>query len=225
MTMQSEVIVASSYRLLVVPYFVFLSCVGCSTAGPWHEKEGEYPLVSPGTQAREFCRNIHPPPFVVAGVTGECVWQADDGSRRSVGRYIREFRRALERSGLWSQFPETGSGTMDCDERVAPYRFSLVSIEPSVIIVTPQEYPFDTRRREAWKLYVQMQGVGVACLRNDLELGPEAPDVGEAQWLAPELGGGLRPIVWEQNQAEIEVGQARFALDRTGENILVRRIE
>lgn len=126
---------------------------------------------------------------------------------------------------MWDRFSTTNAWEDECHERVAPFRFSLVSIEPSIIIATPQEYPFDTRPRAAWKLYVQMQGLDVGCLRNDLELGATAPNVGQAQWYSPELGGEFRSIVWDADSAEIKVLGAFLRLRRNGDKILVTRVK
>lgn len=109
-------------------------------------------------------------------------------------------------------------------EVIAPFRFTLVSVDPMVVLMTPHAFPpnasaFDMPGRNA------VPFPGIRHMQNNIELGTAAPYAEGMQFFLPDQGLGPAPVQWSNDEAAISLGSGeRLLLARSDTVVEVRRL-
>lgn len=210
-------------RLSLLPLVLLIACV---SRGPWREKHEPTPWISAGAEAKLFVREVEPGPFMVAGVTYDVVWRDRAGNDFSLNRYQDEIERFMVSTGVMRTWPESHSGNDRGIERLAPYRFTIVSVNPTVVLMSPFDFGSPIGRSES-EILAPTNGrrcLGNHYLINDLECGTSAAYASGMVWFSPDMNVQPSPINWRGSSARIELPHREvLRLEIVGENVATAR--
>lgn len=134
----------------------------------------------------------------------------------------------LARSGALARWPEAlgegsawdGSGD-PITPRAAPYRFTVVMIEPTVVVMR-----FDLGAMVGAPNPGTEQTIGTARLGQGVEFGTRIPATGTLLWFSPDAERAPTPVTLSAPDAgTITVGDTRLTLTRRGDAWHVARAE
>lgn len=137
---------------------------------------------------------------------------------------IEQFMVARRMFAQWSP-----TGLVDASEGqairevVAPFRFTLVSVDPMVVLMTPHAF-LPNVSAYAMPGASNASFPGIRRMRNNIELGTTAPYADGMQFFLPEQGLGPAPVEWSNGAASIALGSGeRLLLARSDTVVDVRR--
>lgn len=127
--------------------------------------------------------------------------------------------RFLQKSGALARWPEAlGEGSVfdgreTIEPRAAPYRFTVVMIEPTVVVMR-----FDLGALVGAPHPGTDQTIGTARLNAGVEFGTRIPATGTLLWFSPDGGQVPTPVVLSSPDAgEIVADGKRLVLTRRGD--------
>lgn len=212
---------------------IALACVAlllcsCSTASrlsaKWKEEPLDGPWVAPGVQAKEFSRTYFAGLMHTSDAT-DTVWTTSSGSRRNMMSILDSVDSYLKKLGYFDRWPETGSSVGSYRQRLAPFTFHIVAIDPTVVLMVPHDFGDPKARRSINDIVGRpAQGLGSRYMINYLEYGPKFPFHPEPLWFSPSLGTAPTSLV-RRGEAELEIVHRRIRLvaTRDGDKWLTRR--
>lgn len=143
-------------------------------------------------------------------------------------RLADQIEQFMAARGMFAQWLPTGlvdlSEGEPISEVIAPFRFTLVSVDPMVVLMTPHAFPpnvsaFDMPGRN------DASFPGIRRMANNIELGTTAPYADGMQFFLPEQGLGPAPLAWSNGEASIALGSGeRLLLTRSDTVVEVQRL-
>jgi hypothetical protein len=182
---------------------LLLTLNACASKGPWRQLDDATPWIAPGTRALLFIRSVEG-----FGVTAERAWRDASGRNHFVNGIQDDIEEFLHKTGLMAQWPDSHSGNEFGTERLAPFRFTVVTVNPTVVLMTPFDFGSPTGKSESGVL----APIGdKGCLGNHHMINPLECDIvalyaPEMQWFSHDLERSPAPIVWKDGRAEIGLG-------------------
>jgi hypothetical protein len=131
--------------------------------------------------------------------------------------------RFLQQRGVLGAWPEAigegsvGDGSEIIEPRACPYHFTLVMLEPTVVVMR-----FDLGALVKVGDVDSAQSVGTPRLNQGVEFGTRIPATGTLLWFAPEAGQIPTPVgLASPERGEIVVQGHRLGLERRGDMWIV----
>jgi len=209
---------------------LFVTTVLCLTvpACAWDDttESRDMPWLGRGGRARWFYKRSEC--FMCpTGYTSENRWGSSAWSgHEPYGTVQAAFRFLMKAKGFRETWPEAhGEGSVGgadadvIDPRAAPYRFTVVMIEPTVVVMR-----FDLGALVKLGSPVNEQVIGTPWLNQSVEYGTHIPATGTLLWFSPELDQAPTPVASSApDRANIVVRDATLTLVRTGDEWVVSR--
>jgi hypothetical protein len=210
-------------RILCTLFVAAIFTVACVSHGPWQERNNPAPWVAVGKPAKLYIRAVYPGPFIVAGDTSEAVWQDDRGNRFALSRYQDRIERFMIKTEMMKHWQDSNSANDRGTYKLAPYRLTLLSINPMVLVMTPFDFGSIKGRSESMILEPTRgrRCLGSHYVINDLECGTSAPFGNAMLWFSPDLDVAPTAIVWRAGRATIEL-RSREVLSLSREELIVQ---
>ena len=195
-------------------------------ARPWDDRTGELdmPWLGDGGRARMFTGRSACL-MCPTGYTAERRWGRSPGSGDEPYDTVGRALRFLQRKGVLDQWPEAlaGGTVIEGDEtitpRAAPYRFTVVMIQPTVVVMR-----FDLGALVKMVDVRDGQSVGTPRLNQSVDFGTHIPATGTLLWFSPDAGQRPTPVpLSTPNHGEIAVKSTRLVLERQGDEWVVDR--
>ena len=105
----------------------------------WKIIQEDAPLCKSGKVAISKSRICYPPFFVPATEWTEYAWDTGDHLVRR-DSIIEEIDEYLFSIGFINQLNDVVGCVNDIEQRIAPYRFFIVSLEPTIVVMTDYDY-------------------------------------------------------------------------------------
>jgi len=192
----------------------------------WEDGTGtlDMPWLGRGEQARLFTRESECV-MCPTGFTYERSWGSSGRSGQDPYLTVGRALGFLHARGVLDGWPQAiGEGSVgDGDEiitpRAAPYRFTVVMIEPTVVIMR-----FDLGALIKVGGADPERTVGTPRLNQGVEFGTRLPASGSLSWFSPDANQLPTPVpLITPEHGEIAVAGLRLALDRHGDEWTVAR--
>lgn len=199
---------------------VVLSAALAAPARAWDDATGalDMPWLGSGERARLFTRKSTC--FMCpTGYTFERSWgrsgRAGEDPYDTVGAALR----FLQARGVLDAWPEAigegsvGDGREIIEPRAAPYRFTVVMIQPTVVVMC-----FDLGAMVKLGGVADDQAIGTPRLNQGVGFGTRLPASGTLLWFSPDAAQVPTPVpLATPDHGEIEVKGVRLALERRGD--------
>jgi hypothetical protein len=182
---------------------------GCTSHGPWRQLDEATPWIAPGAPARLFIRTVEPGPFIVAGANAERVWRDANGRDYPLNRCQDAIEAFIVKTGMLAQWPESGSSNNFGPERLAAFRFTVVSVNPTAVLMTPFDFgpPVGRAESDILEPIWETRCLGNQRMLNYLECGTSAGYAPGMLWFSPDLQLTPAPIPWRDRRAELAMGE------------------
>jgi hypothetical protein len=193
---------------------------------PWDDRTGDLdmPWLGGGDRARLFADRstcIMCP----TGYTDRRRWGGSARSGEEPYGTVGGALRFLQQKGVLDAWPEAlAEGTVIDDDgiiepRAAPYRFTVVMIQPTVVIMR-----FDLGALIKVGDVSEGQAIGTPRLNQPVEFGTHVPATGTLLWFSPDAGQPPAPVpLSTPDHGEIVVKGTRLVLQRRGDEWIVDR--
>lgn len=205
----------------LVAILAALVSVGCG--GRWEMRRDPTPWVAPGYRVTAYFQHES------GAGRGRLEWRDTVRHRKyNPYRLAGEIEQFMAGRGMFAQWPSTG--LIDASEKggipevIAPFRFTLVSIDPMVVLMTPHAFPPNAGAYD-------MPGAsdasfpGIRSMRNNIEIGTSAPYADGIEFFLPEQGAGPALVEWSNGEASISLGSGeRLLLARRDTVVEARRV-
>jgi hypothetical protein len=196
-----------------------LTLNACTTKGPWRQENDATPWIAPGERALLFFRQVEN-----FGVTGERAWRDASGRDHMVNDIQDGIEKYLHESGIMAQWPDSYTGNEYGVERVAPFRFTVVTVNPTVVLMTPFAFDLQHKAESAILAPIETPCLGNHYMINPLECDVTALYAPEMQWFSHDLKKPPAPIAWNDGRAEMDLGKGeRLALLHDGATVRTER--
>ena len=165
---------------------------------PWIPHPELTPWIAPGTRAVEYIQEVE---------HSRSVWRDAAGRSFDELKIQNSIEKMLLATKMYEQWPKSQKFTSWGALRVAPFRFTLVSINPTVVLMTPFDFGPPTGRAAA---DVTASEGTRGCLvnpqmLNTIECGISAVYAAGMLWFSPDLKVRPEPIRWNGERAEISL--------------------
>lgn len=203
---------------------VFAALAGAVPADAWNDATGELdmPWLGSGARARLFTKTstciMCPTGTSFHRAWGTSGWNGTD-PYDDVGAALRFLRQ----KGVLDAWPEAiaegsvGDGNEIIEPRAAPYRFTIVMLDPMVVVMR-----FDLGALVKAVDYDAEQSIGTPYLNQAVEFGTHVPATGTLQWFSPTADQApTRVTMTGDRRGEIVVQGRRLVLDRRGDEWIV----
>jgi hypothetical protein len=162
---------------------------------------------------------------MAAGVTPEERFRAPDGRRTDASREVIRLFGLLEKNGTLQKWPETGAYIDSHAQRLAPYRFHLVSVFPTIAILSGHDFgPIKNRSTYALVGEAPKGALSDDRVLNHVEVGTEFPASDDLFWASSELGVPITRVALDA-QGGFEIRHSGIELQgrKVGASIIVER--
>lgn len=213
-------------RRLIVACLVLALASGSARA--WDELTGDrdLPWMGKGGRARWFRKHatciMCPTGYRVEERWGSSAWWGTDpyDAVQAAFRFLMKQQRARE---IWPEAigegAVAGADADVIDPRAAPYRFTVVMIEPTVVVMR-----FDLGALVKLGSPGNGQEIGTPWLNQSVEYGTRLPATGTLLWFSPEGEQGPTPVTLSSpDRGVIRVKGVELALTRAGDDWVVTR--
>jgi len=187
----------------------------------WDDATGslDMPWLGSGERARLYAKKTS----CLMCTTGYEYHQSWGRSGRGGSDPYGDVQRAfgfLQKRGVLATWPEAigegsvGDGTEIIEPRAAPYRFTIVMLEPTVVVMR-----FDLGALVKVGDFDPEQSFGTPRLNQGVEFGTKIPATGTLLWFSPQADQLPTPVaLTSPDHGEIVVQGRRLALDRRGDD-------
>lgn len=218
-----------SNRSFVVPVVccALLLC-SCSTASrmsaKWEEERIDGPWVSSGTQTKQFSKSYFAGYMHTSDAT-DTVWTTSSGSRRNIQSIAESVDSQLKRLGYFDRWPESNAGYNGYQQRLAPFTFHIVALDPTIVLMVPHDFGDPKARRSINDIVGRPpQALGSRYMINYIEYGPKLPYHRETLWFSPSLGTAPTPLAKRgDSEQELVHKRIRIVATREGDRWVTRR--
>lgn len=219
----------TSRSLLVALTCGALLLCSCSTASrlsaKWEEQPVDGPWMAPGVQVREFTRSYFAG-LMHTSDADDSVWSTSSGDRRDVMSIADSIDSHLKKLGYFDRWPESGSSVGSYRQRLAPFTFHIVAIDPIVVLMVPHDFGDPKGNRSINDIVGShpKQALGSRFMLNHIEYGTKLPYHSEILWFSPNLGTTPAPLTRRGgSEQEVVHRQIRLLTVQEGDKWNTRR--
>ena len=195
-----------------------MAVCGCTTRDPWKAVHEEAPLCGPNTVAIAQSRTCYPPPYVPAAKWTEQGWEVDGTiiQKYDVAKRIDEYLASI---GFFDKQKPIKSYLNDAQQRVASNRFFIVSLKPTVVIMTPYDFGITERKSNNDLASVLNDRHLVSrYLVNGYHYGSSVPVEQDYRWFSPEFEKGIMDVSQKDGTYRIAEGSVVLTFGSTKTN-------
>jgi hypothetical protein len=209
------------FRALVITALLLVAAPAFS----WDDRTGDLdmPWLGSGGRARLFA-DRSTCLMCPTGYTDRRRWGRSAGSGEEPYGTVGGALRFLQQKGVLDAWPEALAGGTIIDDdgiitpRAAPYRFTIVMIQPTVIVM---RFDLGALVKVGGR---DDQTVGTPRLNQSVEFGTHLPATGTLLWFSPDAGQPPTPVpLSTPDHGEIVVKGIRLVLERHGDEWTVAR--
>ena len=189
------------------------------------ERGRDAPWAAAGVRAKEMYRRDLVS-FSTAGTTGTMAWEDAQGAKHVQYEVWTKAQEHLIAGGVLSDWPITGSIVSGVEQRLAPFKFFIVSIEPTVVVMLPHEFEDPIGRSTSEILGRDLEkGLFSKYLMNKGHHGVVCPYAEEFMWFSPDLDIGPTSISVKLHEAAtITVGNDQLVFKRIDDSMQIDRV-
>ena len=208
---------------------LFLAVISLTTgvhAHAWDDATGDLdmPWLGNGERARMFTRTSTCL-MCPTGYDFQRSWGTSGRSGEDPYSAVDRTFRFLQDRGVLPAWPEAiaegsvSDGKEIIEPRAAPYRFTIVMIEPTVVVMR-----FDLGALVKVGAYDADQAIGTPRLNQGVEFGTRLPATGALEWFSPDAKQLPTPVkLVTPERGQIVVDGKRLALERRGDEWIALR--
>lgn len=200
-----------------------LLLTSCTTASrlsaKWKENPVDGPWIAPGVHAREFTRSYYAG-LMATSKASDTVWSTASGGRRDKMNIIGSVDRQLKQLGYFDRWPESQSDVSGYQQRLAPFTFHIVAIDPTVVIMVPHDFGNPKGNRSSFDIvgWPSDQQCSSRYMINHIEYGTTLPYHPDILWFSPSLETAPTPLIRHSTTAlELVHKHIRILLKREGD--------
>lgn len=198
-------LLAIVFLIAIVFYFLCLHF----RYSPWETIKEPAPLCEAGKTAVSKSRICYPPFLVPATERTEYAWDTGNNllHRESIVEEIDEY---LYEIGYINQLNDIVGGINGIPIRMAPYRFFIVSLEPTIVIMTDYDYG-SIERKSIAGLCGKMNSQYIhysKYLANGYHYGTLIPKMSSYKWFAPKYTKEIQNVTKEDGRFFIKTKTA-----------------
>jgi hypothetical protein len=203
---------------------VLILC-GCTARSPWKVLQQESPLCAPHKAAVAKIRTCKPPPFVPATQWTEECWEVDG---KTIQKYdvAKRIDKYLESIGFFRKQEAIEAWSEGVQQRVASHRFFIVSLKPTVVLMTPYDFG-STENKSINDLASVLNDRHLisTCLVNGYHYGRSVPEEQTYRWFSPDLRTEIQPVQKTEGSFRIAGDSVilTFGSTKTNEYYLIER--
>jgi len=208
---------------------VALLLSSCSTgsrlSAEWKENTIDGPWVAPGVHVREFTKSYFAGPMHTSEAT-DTVWTTSSGSRRDQMRIVDSVDRKLKQLGYFDRWPESQSTSGGYRQRLAPFTFHIVALDPTVVIMVPHDFGNPKGNRSTVDIvgWPTKQQCSSRYMLNHIEYGTTLPYHPDILWFSPDVGGAPAALTRRSDfEQEIHHKNIRLVVKKEGDSWMTRR--
>jgi hypothetical protein len=110
--------------------------------GAWETDDRPAPMIcgAPGTSTRRSYELTNPLDPANGARRWELGWTDSKGRRYEAAEVAEDVSRRLQNTEMFTQWPGTQSTVNDVRQRLAPHIITLVSLQPTVVLLQPHDY-------------------------------------------------------------------------------------
>ncbi len=202
----------------------------CSTASrlssKWEEQPLDGPWIAPGVQAREYSRSYFAGLMHTSDAI-DTVWTTSSGARRNMMEILDSVDNHLKKLGYFDRWPESNAGYNGYRQRLAPFTFHVVAIDPTIVLMVPHDFGDPKARRSINDIVGRQSGRqarGSSYMINYIEYGPKLPYHPETLWFSPSLGTAPTLLAKRgDSEQELVHKRIRIVATREGDKWVTRR--
>jgi len=198
------------------------SCVYAETR--WEEAAIDGPWVAPDIHARELTRtSLH---FYSPVAEHDTFWTTAKGARKDADKIIDSTMRYLEKLGYFDRWPKTNGTYNDYVQRLAPFTFHIVAIDPTVVVMVPHDFglPIDGRSNREIVGEAPEQSAHCKYMINYIEYGTSLPYHPEIIWFSPDLRIPPTPLSrYSDSEQSIDHKKVHLVFTRDGDRWVTKR--
>lgn len=220
------VIARRAIRIIGICIVVGFGLTSTACVQPWKAMDDATPWAAGGIPARAIGRVVEKPFFVVAAPdrTMDVRWEDARGVKHRPRDIVEHAQSYLDASGMSQNWPLAGiyigGSRGGVEQRIAPFDFTIVSIDPVVVLMTPHELGPDiegTRREIVGELADRHQLRG-RWLANPFRYGSRMPYDEHVLWFSPDLKHGPSELPMTNAVSEVLLlPHGRLRLMRKGQ--------
>lgn len=189
---RTTVVSLAIFFLIAILFYTYLLRIKCS---PWKTIQEDAPLCEAGKTAISKSRICYPPFFVPAAEWAEHAWDTGDNLLRR-DSIIEEVDKYLYDIGFINQLNDIVGCVNGIDQRIAPYRFFIVSLEPTIVIMTDYDYGSIENKSNA-ELCGQLNNRYFSYSKymvNGYHYGSSLPKISSYKWFAPKYTKNIQVV-------------------------------
>ena len=203
-----------SFFKTILCAFLAVNFVGCSSYSSWTELKQDAPWGENQNVVTTWQRKETPSPLMVVGAPlYEESWKVS-------GKYIRTYdvgnsiTRYLKNIGYIEKQKTTQRYSDGIQERVAEHRFFIVSLRPTVVIMTPYKVgEIKGRSNSELEGRLSDQTLSSSPLVNGYHYGSKVIRSTQYQWFSPDLKSGIQAVRKEGTQWVIDDDRIRIVMN------------
>jgi hypothetical protein len=211
-------------RAAILRAAFLVAILTATPARAWDDASGslDLPWLGSGERARLYAKKTS----CLMCTTGYEYHQSWGRSGRGGSDPYSDVQRAfgfLQKRGILDTWPEAigegsvGDGKEIIEPRAAPYRFTIVMLEPTVVVMR-----FDLGALVKVGDFDSAQSFGTPRLNQGVEFGTKIPATGTLLWFSPQADQLPTPVaLTSPEHGEIVVQGRRLTLDRRGDGWVV----
>ena len=185
-----SVILKMKYFKIISVIILSATIAACSLFAPWKKieiEETKLPWCGPGKHVVEE-RQEYDMPISPTGSVVEYRWVTSFWQKEDIYTYAEKIDSYLKEISVVDHSQESQAWADGINQRVAPYKFTFISVHPLIVIMRP--YDFGPQENRSISEIVGSRGsfaLQSRFLMNYYEYGTEIPFQTDLLWFSPDL--------------------------------------
>ena len=184
------------YLLILLIIIAFVAHIGRVKRDPWETIQEDAPLCGAGKMAVSKSRVCYPPFFVPATEWTERGWDTGNQIINQIS-IVEGIDKHLDKIGFIKQQEAIQGWVNNIQQRMAPYRFFIVSVDPVIVVMTSYDYGTVENKSNvelASKLTEQHLGYS-PYLVNGYHYGSSVPKMSNYKWFSPKYTKNIQEVI------------------------------
>ena len=176
---------------------------GCALFAPWQAvtpQDPDLPWSGPNRRVIEE-RRTYSVAMAPTGHQTDYRWVTSSFSKRDPFSYPDQIDAYLNKLGMISRWPESQSGVNGIRLRVAPYKFTIVSVHPLIVVMRPHDFGRLENRSNNDIVGNPPQAMRSGYLLNYYEYGTTILYQSDLLWFSPDLNQKPQELGLRQNNS------------------------
>lgn len=211
------------------PRLLLLCCVALASSSctferltaKWQDTGIKGPWAAPGIQAQKFEREYWT--FMAGAVSTDAVWRTPKG-RHDARDIVSSVDKYLMHLGYFDRWPQSQAGINGYIQRVAPFTFHVVALDPTIVIMVPHDFGSLTNRSINEIMGSAPSDSGSDHMLNPITFGTKPPYHADVLWFSPDISQPpTRLTRRSDSEQELVAKRARIIVTRDGNQWITRR--